>query len=143
MVSFRGWCCWVFRDSAGSSVLGFRMKCRIKSAAMGELLAIYTGLQIAVERRWFTLEFYSDSKQTVECIQDPMVVKDANLVILNACMDLLDNLQMEKLYYVSRNSNKVADNLAKYCRKSPDQNTSIVILHDPPDFIRDVLYIGG
>uniref|UniRef100_A0A803MRR9 Reverse transcriptase domain-containing protein n=1 Tax=Chenopodium quinoa TaxID=63459 RepID=A0A803MRR9_CHEQI len=68
-----------------------------------------------------------------------MVANDANLNILKSCRDRLERLCLAALYHEGKSSNRLDDQLAKFCRMSPDRGILIVILAEPLDYVRDVL----
>ncbi|XP_021759177.1 uncharacterized protein LOC110724089 [Chenopodium quinoa] len=130
----------VVRDYAARNwILGFYQKCRVKTACLRELAAIAAGLELIREKGWDRVGVYSHSKQVVDLISKETTIKDINSNILKWCRVQLEDMQHVKVHYEGRNANRAANLLAKYYRTSPNQDVTLVILYDPPEFIRDVI----
>lgn len=85
---------------------------------IGELKAIYVGLQIICERDWKNIVISSDSKQAVALILQESCVKDENFLII--------------VQHGARSTNRVSDLLAKTCRKLDNSNYAKVVLNQAP-----------
>ncbi|XP_056690353.1 uncharacterized protein [Spinacia oleracea] len=106
----------IVRDHIGNWVLGFQQKCYAQSVLMRELQAICIGLQIIKERSWTRVIVNSDSQQAINRILHVENIKDANFFIVKKCRGLCMRRNEIRLEYEARETNRVANRLAKLCR---------------------------
>ncbi|GLT95270.1 hypothetical protein SLE2022_129620 [Rubroshorea leprosula] len=103
----------LIRDSWGNWILGFSRKIGWSSILLSELWAIRDGLQLAASKNFSHLLIETDSLTAVNLLsKDPIENHPLSSLVFD-CRDLLRCIPHVKISHVMRESNMVADILAK------------------------------
>ena len=121
----------VMRDVNGEWMVGFGKICLVTSPLMVELNAIYEGLKLIKENDWHSVTILSDCLVAVNCINAPHVLKDETFNLVSSSRLLLGEMNDVHVQRTRRQANKVADKLAKFCRKTFLDFSDAVIFNSP------------
>ncbi|KAH0705371.1 hypothetical protein KY290_010065 [Solanum tuberosum] len=125
----------VIRNSKGDWVVGYMGNLYMTNNMKAELIALLQGLQIALERGLVPLEVNVDCKEIKTLIQGEHPTYEN---ILSDCRDLLHRLGNPLIHHTFRETNQVADALAKEGAKM-DQINSLLCMEVPPVFVSSKL----
>jgi ribonuclease HI len=123
----------VLRDHQGRfvAVVG-RFIPHVNSVAMADVMAMKDGLNLANQLGCPRIEAESDSLETVEgCTGGDTWWSESSAVCAD-CLDMTAGFDDVKFKYCSREANKVADEIARFCFQS---GNSCNWVDEPPSFI--------
>uniref|UniRef100_A0A803LKW3 RNase H type-1 domain-containing protein n=1 Tax=Chenopodium quinoa TaxID=63459 RepID=A0A803LKW3_CHEQI len=123
-------CAVVCRDSRGSWIVGISWKGYLPSSHEAELKAIELGLSLIKNENWQNSILVSDAKRAIDEISSNACMANAPS-LLSKCRDLRMDLHLDMLFE-KRESNAVADVLARDARSNMNRLNELCILHHPP-----------
>lgn len=132
----RASCGGVLRDSSGEWIQGFLYSIGNCSPFEAEAWAALKGIQLARHLGWKQLIIESDSEEIVNYLNNARIPTIAAHNILEACKKELQAIESCKISASARESNKVADTLAKLAKGLP---IGMHILAEPPDMVKGLL----
>ncbi|XP_070057860.1 uncharacterized protein [Nicotiana tomentosiformis] len=132
----------LFRDNRGPWVLGFQGSLPCLSPLHAELMALKTGLRLAMEQGFTNLEVESDSTDVISCLEnDNSFLKN----IIHEYRLLMMQVKVQTIQHNFREANKSAHKLAKNAVRV-NNSRDLGIMHHPPLFVTAALfsdYVGS
>ncbi|OIT23184.1 hypothetical protein A4A49_57177, partial [Nicotiana attenuata] len=126
----------VFRNGQGDWVLGYNNSAIAYTLVYMELLALKSGLQLALDKKLVDIEIETDATDVISLLNNDTCSIYTNLVI--ECRSLLRKLQNPPIRHNFREGNKVAHFLANNGYKQPVSSTPH-LMEQPPYSILQVL----
>lgn len=127
----------VLRDSEGKWILGFTKSIYARDALDAELKGIQEGLATALNHGIQKLVLFSDCKTAITLLDHETPQSNIYANVLRVCRDLRKSFEQIRITHCSRDLNKVADLLARNCRRQEDPrgcNNIATILTGPPSY---------
>ncbi|KAH0683486.1 hypothetical protein KY290_022104 [Solanum tuberosum] len=125
----------IIRDTKGEWIVGFVGNLHLANNIRAELTALIQGLKLALSRGLMPLEINTDCKELMN-----IIINDhpsySNMLL--DCRDLLRRLGSPQIHHSFRETNRVADALAREGSKTVQDN-SFLCLDVPPLFVLDAL----
>ncbi|KAH0665960.1 hypothetical protein KY285_027166 [Solanum tuberosum] len=121
---------WAAQDK-GNWIVGYMGNLYMANNMKAELIALLQGIRIALERGLVPLEVNVDCKEIITLIQGEHPTYEN---ILSDCRDLLQSLGNPQIHHDFRETNQVADALAKEGAKM-DHINSFLCMEVPPVFV--------
>ncbi|GLU12286.1 hypothetical protein SLE2022_289800 [Rubroshorea leprosula] len=103
----------IFRDHHGNWKLGYARKIGWSNSLAAELWAIRDGLQLAITHNFFHIIVESDSLVAIHLLQEPPPSSHNLSALIFDCRELLRQIPLAELKHIVRESNMVADQMAK------------------------------
>ncbi|XP_021754924.1 uncharacterized protein LOC110720226 [Chenopodium quinoa] len=120
----------VVRNSRGEWIMGGQCKRWANSAMSAELWALWEGLSLIMDNNCSNVTISSDCKVAIHLITYDVHYDSELSGLIRTCRELLRRNMRLKNEYGSRNTNVVADAMAKSCR-----NNSTINVNEPTSCI--------
>ncbi|OIT29739.1 hypothetical protein A4A49_59120, partial [Nicotiana attenuata] len=127
----------IFRNSRGDWILGYLNSAIAYTPAYMELLALKTGLQLALDKTFVNLEIETDATYVISLLNNDTCSIYSNLV--TECRSLLKKLQNSPIQHNFREGNKVAHFLATQGSKQAN-STALYLMEQPPNSLLKVIH---
>ncbi|XP_075079940.1 uncharacterized protein LOC142165243 [Nicotiana tabacum] len=126
----------IFRNASGNWVLGYMGSIQYTTNTQAELLAVLKGLQIAEERQFTPLEINTDSTEVIRMLINGNLHFDS---FIHECRSIVQRLGVVVVKHSYRETNKVADMLAK---EGTNRNflEDVFVTTVPPVFVNHLFW---
>lgn len=129
------------RSKTGSWIKGFLKSIYTLDALMAEIIAIIHGLQLGQQSGLDSVLLVSDCQEAILRINQENVCVDAYTHVIVKCREYTQVFKEVKFAFVKREFNRVADAMAKECRKNYLQINEFMELPHPPMFCNELLLL--
>ncbi|XP_070036528.1 uncharacterized protein [Nicotiana tomentosiformis] len=121
----------LFRDNRGQWVLGFQGSLPGLSPLHAELMALKTGLRLAMEQGFTDLEVESDSTDAISCLENGNATLNNTI---HECRLLMIQVKVQTIQHNFREANKPAHKLARNVVRV-NNGRDLDIMHYRPPFL--------
>lgn len=121
----------VGRDNTGAWVGAYLRSTNSSIALMAELLVIREGFLLCSEKQWSTWLIASDCKKAVNLILASNSPNDSCIHIILDCRELMSRFPTIQLQFEGRETNTMADALAREARRKLKPSCKAIYHHHP------------
>lgn len=129
----------VCRNDKGFWLCGFQKQHQCASALLGECEAILQAITLAGEKGWPKVLIRSESKKAIHSLQQNLPTMDLTFSTICKCKDRMLETTSWSFEYTPRAAYKLADRMAKDCRRLNTMGVELVVLSHPSRIYQDLL----
>ena len=130
---------WI-RDNEDTWISGFQKQVYVADVLMAELMGILEGIQLAKRNHLDHVLVCSDNLQATKMLSQDVIHNDLYCNVLKICRECTREFMGIQFVFVRRKLNKMADYLARGCRKQLMTQNEVRIIPQPPNDCMELIF---